>query len=382
MRILHLVSYSLFSGPLPPTLALALAQRRAGHSVWVAIDTRRGGTNGYEEAGLPHVREADLVPLWPFTLSTHASLRQLWQDAATLRGVWCRGDIDVVHAHMSHDHALMAFAGRGKDPVNAPLRVRTVHAPRSLTARLGQAWLMRRADGWIARCARHKDTLVHAFGLPTARVAVIPGAVDAARFAPATAAARAMARQRWEIPADATVLGHVALMAGRGQEELLEVVHRLGTVAPHVLFVGRGERETALKARVAALHLGHRVHFAGYVEGEALPQAYAAMDAAFVAQAGNDASARAALEAMAAGLPVLAVQDAALGELVTDDVGYPIVRRTLTDMGAAMDAWMADLGGGLRRGAKARAKVIAERDSDSEAAATLAAYAGWKDIAR
>ena len=60
MRILHLVSYSLFSGPVPSTLGLALAQREAGHEVWLGHDTKRGRINDFEESADPWIEACGL----------------------------------------------------------------------------------------------------------------------------------------------------------------------------------------------------------------------------------------------------------------------------------------------------------------------------------
>src|SRR6185437_333348 len=120
MRILHLVSYPLFSGPVPTTLGLALAQRDLGHTVWLAYDTRRGNFDGFEEAAEPHIKPHNLAPPISMTLSAKASPMQQWRDAKALRR-WLRaGEVDVVHAHLSHDHALMALARAPH-----PARVRT-----------------------------------------------------------------------------------------------------------------------------------------------------------------------------------------------------------------------------------------------------------------
>ncbi|MCK5688216.1 glycosyl transferase family 1, partial [Myxococcota bacterium] len=58
LRIAHLVSYPIYSGPLPPTLGLAKAQRELGHQVYLAYDTKRGAFNEYEEAAEPWLKDA------------------------------------------------------------------------------------------------------------------------------------------------------------------------------------------------------------------------------------------------------------------------------------------------------------------------------------
>lgn len=369
MRILHLVSYPLYSGPVPSTLGLALAQRARGHTVWLGFDTRRGNFNGFEEAAAPHVLRHQMAPPVPLVLSSKASWLQQWRDARTLHRWMGSGEVDVLHTHMSHDHTLAAISRSQRTA-----RVRTVHASRSLKPRPGQRWLLKRADAWVVRCQRHRDSLVHRFDIAPERVTCIPGGIDAAPWEVRDPQARAAARARWGIPEDVPLVGHVALLARRGQELLLEAVYCLGALAPHVLFVGAGEHERSLRRQVEQLHLGQRVHFTGYLQAADLRQAYAAMDAAFLAQAGNDASVRAALEAMAAGLPVVGVQVDALGELVHEDVGYPVPRAAAADIAEALRRWLQDLPEGHQRGLRGQHAVRAHRTFQAEAAATEVVY--------
>lgn len=371
LRIFHLVSYPLYSGPLPPTVGLAVAQRELGHTVWLAFDTKRGDFDGYEEAAAERVAAAELHSPLALTLSTKSSPLELWRDARALRAYLRAGHVDVLHVHMSHDHTLAAMVGSAAPRV---ARVRTVHAARSLEPRLGQRWLTRQAQAWIVRSEAHRARLLSEVHVPAERVALIPAGIDARAFHPASAEERAAGRARFGVPAAAPLLGHVALLAGRGQEELLAAVRELARPELHVLFVGRGEHEAPLRDMAWAMGLGERVHFAGYLKGAELLGAYAAMDAAFLAQAGNDASARAALEAMACGLPVLAVRQDALAELVTPALGYPIARRSGAVIAEALGSWLADLGEGRRRGDVAREAVLRERSFTLEAQRTVALY--------
>lgn len=371
MRILHLVSYPLYSGPVPGALDLALAQKALGHEVALAFDRKRGAFNDYEEPAEPRLRTAGLDPTLPLVLSTKSTPAEVLRDLLGLRRLVRSGGVDVVHTHLSHDHGLLALAGRGRAGV---VRVRTFHSDRSLARRFGQAWVNRRAEGWVVRCQEHATRLLEAFHLPAARVRLIPGSVDAGRFAPAAAEARAAARRRFAIAEAARVILHAALIAGRGQEELVDAVASLGESAPQILFAGRGEREHDLRARVERCGLGARVHFAGYLQGDALLDGYAAADAAFVAQPGNDASARAALEAMACGLPVIAVRTGALAELVDARVGWAIPERRPERIAAALREWLTDGAGGRERGTAGRTRVVGERSVAQEAAATLGLY--------
>lgn len=377
MRILHLVSYPLFSGPLPGTLALALAQRRLGHTVWLACDSRRGNFDGFEEAAEPHLRRTHLSPPLPrpLTLSTHASLSQHWADYRALRGLLRPSQLDVVHVHLSHDHALGALCKSAKVPL-----VRTVHAARTLQKRIGQRWLMRQADHFIVRSKVHKSRLIDFVRATPDRITTIPGSIQADLWQQPHAEAMRLARQQFRqahaIPDAATLLGHVALIAGRGQEELLAALATAGAHVEdlHVVFIGDGEAAQSLREEVVRRGLERRVHFTGYLKAPALKNAYAAMDAAFVMQAGNDAAVRAALEAMAAGLPVLASQTDALGELVDAQTGYVLRARDKEAVADCIKAWLADTDLGHARGAAGRARVLRERHIAKEAEATIMTY--------
>ena len=99
-----------------------------------------------------------------------------------------------------------------------------------------------------------------------------------------------------------------------------------------LLLVGKGERRERLEQLVAELGLGQRVIFTGYRDRD-LPQVLAAADCFALMAAGSDESCRAALEAMAAGRPVVARAVGALPETVVDgetgllvDGGFDAIR--------------------------------------------------------
>jgi glycosyltransferase involved in cell wall biosynthesis len=379
MRILHLVSYPLYSGPLPGVLALAAAQQAAGHKVYFACDLIRGNFDGFEEAARPRLVQAGLKP--PpgprLSLSTKATLRQNWADWRALRALLHGGSIDIVHTHMSHDHALVALAGRG-----SALHVRTLHATRNLRWRPGQAALLRCANAFIVRCVNHAQKLHDRFAVPSTHIQCIPGSVDARAWVIADAAERsrrgAAFRATHNIPGDVPLLGQVALIEHRGQEEVLAALALLPAIpqaaAPHVVFVGDGAQAGALRAQATALGLSNRAHFTGYLPHESLRNAYAAVDACVVMQAGNDAAVRAALEALAAGRPVLAPSVDALGETVDTAVGYRIVERTAASVAVAMAQWLADLDAAAQRGQVGAARMLLARSVKAESEATLDLY--------
>ncbi len=373
LRILHLVSYPLYSGPMPHVLGLAKAQRAAGNDVWIGYDTKRGNFDGFEEEAQPYIEAADFATV-PMELSAKSAPLAMWRDAKTLLNVVRERRIDVVHAHMSHDHVIMAMALRDAS-LKKVVRARTVHAARSLENRFGQRMLLTRADTWIVRSQAHSRDILNRFRLDASRVHVVPGSVDASVFAPRPEDVRLGFRRRFDLPDDALLIAHVALIApGRGQEELVRTLAQMGDAPVHAMFVGRGESEHTIRELARALRIAHRVHFAGYIGLPELVDVYAAADLAFVGRPGNDAASRAALEAMACGKPVIALREGALAETVTDRVGYPVSTVTPELITRALRNVLDDREDALVRGRAARELVLKERTFAREVLLTRNAY--------
>jgi phosphatidylinositol alpha-1,6-mannosyltransferase len=142
----------------------------------------------------------------------------------------------------------------------------------------------------------------------------VSGAVDVERFGRGDGRA---VRDELKL-GDAPVVGCVARLApGRGHEILIAAfAHVLASVPDaRLLLVGKGETRSALEATVAERDLQHRVIFTGYRDRD-LPDVLAALDCFALMEAGSDETCRAALEAMAAGRPVVARPVGALPETV------------------------------------------------------------------
>lgn len=374
MRILHLLAYHLFSGPAAPTAALAMAQREAGHQVWLAWDTHRGPPR-YEEPIGPRMLELELAAPVSLALSTKAPPWVTLGDRRRL--VELAGRVDVIHSHMSHDHALAASLRRSQ----RPLLVRTLHAARSFAPRLGQRWLLGRADGLIARAPAHAEALRDRFGL--VRVEVIPAGISAVRWTLSTTAAleaRQNLRSRLGL-ADGPVAILAAMMqAGRGHDALLAawriVQERLPTAS--LLLAGEGEQQVNI-ARAAA---GLRVHQLGYLPHEELRAAYACADLALLLTPGNDLGGRTVLEAMACGRPVLVADgegDSGLARAAivqaARESGASFVAGSdePTQLAAALVAALgsSDL---VERGVTAQRHVLEQRTVRAEATRTLSWY--------
>ena len=122
------------------------------------------------------------------------------------------------------------------------------------------------------------------------------------------------------IPADAFVVGHIGrLAAEKNLGFLTEALLRFlaDDSRRHVLFGGDGPQRADMEARFRAAGMGDRAHFAGTVRGPFLASAYASMDVfAFASQ--SEAQGMVLGEAMAAGVPVVALDAPGARDVVRD----------------------------------------------------------------
>jgi UDP-glucose:(heptosyl)LPS alpha-1,3-glucosyltransferase len=166
-----------------------------------------------------------------------------------------------------------------------------------------------------------KEEIRRHFGVPEDRLHVIYSGVDTTAFHPGLKARhRDRIRQQYAIPGEATLFLFVGSGFGRkGLEVLLRAMARLPP-APHLLVVGRDKRAERFQRLAERLGLGGRVHFAG--GQQEVGPFYGASDA-FVLPTLYDPFPNAALEALAAGLPVVTSNKSGAAELVRDgENGY------------------------------------------------------------
>lgn len=294
MKILHLLASPYFTGPAELVAQLALAQRELGHAVAVAIDRKRTTTTS-EELAAPRLQALGLLDDGGLELSVKSSPAAVLRDLRLLR----QRRVDVVHAHFSHDHLLLALA----TPRGAA-RIRSVHAERSLR------WSLPRADGFTVPVSAWKDRLPRR---ARARARVLPPIV-APEYAPAPD--RAVLRRELELGGDPLV-GMVSTFQPSRRHLLgVSAFARLKQQRPaaRLVLVGDGVELPKVKSEVERRGLAGAVTFAGYRSGPEYVRWLSALDEVWILGLGNDFSGRAAAQARACGVKVLAVSEGALPE--------------------------------------------------------------------
>jgi D-inositol-3-phosphate glycosyltransferase len=267
----------------------------------------------------------------------------------TLRERWGAPLVQMFHTtgHLKNSVA------RGPAEVEPDLRVRE------------EGRIIAAADRVVAGNVVERAQLVWYYGARPDRISVIPCGVDTELFQPM---AQATARDLLELPPGPLLLHVGRLEPIKGLDTLLTAMTHLREAPPVKLLVvggdldepenGHGER---LRARVAALGLGARVHFMGPQRQDRLRLLYAAADAT-VMPSYYESFGMVALESMASGTPVVASAVGGLTTTVRDGLtGYLVPEGDPEALAARLSALLRDRAARERLGAEATRWALEHR---------------------
>jgi len=193
----------------------------------------------------------------------------------------------------------------------------------------------------------------------TKPIAEVPTGVDLAQFSGGDGE---RARKQYRIPQSAFVLGHLGRLAPEKNLEFLAVAvadFMQRHADTHFLVVGDGPMGEQLGKLFASRGLGARLHMPGTLQGDAQRDAYSAMDG-FVFASTSETQGMVLTEAMAAGVPVVALDANGAREVVRDGInGRLLAREDGNDFVAALQ-WLRELSPERRRRLCAEALRTAE----------------------
>ncbi|MFQ5577266.1 MAG: glycosyltransferase family 4 protein [Anaerolineae bacterium] len=272
----------------------------------------------------------------------------------------------ALRPHLIHAHELLSpttAAVAAKKLLGVPVAAKALRGgalgdvaklQNRLTGPRRMAAFSRRVDAFIA-ISREIEAELAAAGVPPDRRVFIPSGVDTARFAPASPEAAGALRSRLGLPDGPTLLFVGRLVPEKRVNQLIQIWPSVRAVHPRasLAILGTGEQEAWLKAQAGA-----GVQFMGNIQDVA-PYLQAAD--AFALPSSAEGLSNALLEAMAAGLPVIASRVGGAPDLIDDGRSGRLVPPD--DPASLAGAIIELLGNQARRrqmGALARQKVMQE----------------------
>jgi glycosyltransferase involved in cell wall biosynthesis len=364
LRILHISSARSLGGGERHLADLACALSRRGHEVYAAVPANSPLRNK-----LKHLPAENI-----FTLRLRNALDV--KSALELTHLVREQRIDIVHAHVARDYPVAALAVRRASPAKLVItrhvlfRVNRLH---NIT--------FRHVSRIIAVSQAVKQALVEQKIFPARRITVIPNSMDFHSFYYSLRGFdREAFRQRINIPPGSLLVGTIGeIKRQKGHEDFLRAAAIITSEGHNAHFVIAGadntrtnEHRLALERLVHELDLTNRVHFTGWLD-EVAPL-LAALDV-YVSASHTESFGLAIVEAMAAGLPVVATATEGAQEIIEHEkTGVIVAVGDHQALAASVLHLLEDKQERERMGALACAQVRARYSLDRMVAATEKVY--------
>jgi glycosyltransferase involved in cell wall biosynthesis len=209
---------------------------------------------------------------------------------------------------------------------------------------------VRQVDRILTSSAYSAARIAEEYGVPAHRITVVPEPIDLVRWRQAFESAPELPRR------GNSILCVAHLYPRKNVATLLAAMTRLSNQAV-LRVVGTGPDLARLERRARELGLGRRVEFLGHVAFDRLAGEYRRADI-FCLPSRQEGFGIVFLEAMAAGLPIVAARAAAVPELVSDgESGILVAPDSPGDLAAALDRLLSDPGERRRLGETGRRQV-------------------------
>ena len=327
LAIVHTESSCGWGGQELRTLAEAAGMLKRGHQVQLLCPPEAPMHAQAVKLGVP-------VEALPIALKN-------WRGFVALRH-WLktRPDIDVLNTHSSTDSWLAALACATLR--HAPPIVRTRHVSTPVNNRAATRWLYQRATCHIVTAGEAlRQQLIRDNRFDPTRISSVPTGIDFARYAPRD---RAKAHAALGLDVNCYYLGIVATLRNwKGHTYLLEAFAQLAPVYPDwdLVLVGDGPQRHNLEKLIAKLGLTNRVRLVG--NRDDVETWLNAFDLYVLPSYGEEGVSQSVMQAMAAGLPVVATTVGAMAEAVQHErTGLLVPPRNIDALRSALARLMDD----------------------------------------
>jgi glycosyltransferase involved in cell wall biosynthesis len=398
VRILALTSsYPRFEGDATAPFIESIITHvvRLGHEVHLVVPEDREWSRPPSEDGL-HFHPFRYSPVrtwtpWGYSQSLQAGVRLhkslyalapvvLFAAQRTCRALARRERFDVLHAHWLVPNGLIL--ARMSEGIGLPLVVSLHGSDISVPER--SRWMRPFVRRTFARTAAvtapSADLLDRAKQLGAGGILeLIPYGADTETI---RSDQREASRRSFGLEdSDVMVLGIGRFVHWKGFDVLIDAVARLRASTPSVrlVFAGDGDLREALVARVRDLDLADRVSFAGMVGREDVPSYFAAADVVAVPSVHYkgyvDGLPNVALEAMAAGKPVVSTNVGGLPDVIKDgENGFLVEEDDAAQLAEAIRRLAVDSALRTRMGEKGRALIRESLNWDAVARSFVAVF--------
>lgn len=346
---------------------------------------------GYEVVGmsapgdhLDAIRANGVRHVAVHSLSRAPSIVQDFRAANELRRLLRRERPDILHTHNPKPGVIGRVVAK---LVRVPVVVNTQHGlyaqPTDRRRRRWPVYILERlaaacSDAELVQNAEDAATLVERLRVPRNKVRVLGNGVDLSRFDPATVPTsdRDVLRAQWGFTDDDVVCAVVGrLVREKGLGEIFAAAATLRRAGSRARFVAIGPADPAkpdsVDAATIAAAVANGVVFVG--QRSDMPQCYAACDV-FVTASHREGFPRAAMEAGAMGLPVVATDIRGCRQVVRDGHnGVLVPVRDASSLAAAIAA-LVD-GDRAQLAGAARAHALEHFDQRQVIDITLETYA-------
>jgi PEP-CTERM/exosortase A-associated glycosyltransferase len=295
MRILHVLDHSLplHSGYTFRTRAIMRAQVEKG---WTVAGLT--GQRHYQHGVLPDVAEETVEGLHFFrtqSLPSGAPILREWGEVRALSdriiSLHRETPFDLIHAHSPVLDGLAGLRAAKKLGVPLVYEIRAFWEDASVGNGTGtegsvkyratkavETWAARRADAVAVICEGLRGDLIMR-GIDPAKIMVSPNGVDMHMFGDPPSRDEALATQLGLSAAD--VIGFIGSFYDyEGLDDLIAAMPALVAARPdaHLLLVGGGPMEAALKAQAESSSVAARIHFIGRVPHSEVERYYSLID--------------------------------------------------------------------------------------------------------
>lgn len=351
-RILHILAPAPFGGLERVVQMLSRGQVARGHQVHLAaiIDAGAEKTHPFPGEAATEDVEVHPIPVPP---------RRYFLERRDVRDLCQRLQPTVIHLHGYRPDVLHRYLGRR---FGVPV-VTTVHGftgggwKNRLFEKL-QIRSMRRMDGVVAVSPLLVEQLA-ALGIPRDRIHMAMNGLDEGE----SSLGRSEARDELGVAREGTRIGFIGrLSPEKGPDVLVEALGHLTDLPVALSLVGTGPLKDALMERAGDLGIQDRLHLHGRVDGAGrLMRAFDLV----VLSSRTEGTPITLLEAMAAGVPVVATRVGGVPEVVSSDEAFLVPSESPGELAAVIRWVLDDPAGTAERVARARQKLLSTFSLDS-----------------